>query len=106
MSTERSIDELLADFNNKAKAEGTYDGRAFWEVPSQPGGLLDIPETPESRERIEWLKQQIAELQRQGQDREQVAPSDTAGERATESPSRRSAEPTLDEQPSAMDRVS
>jgi hypothetical protein len=65
MTTKRSLDDLMADFNSKAKADGRYDGRVFWEVPSRPGSLLDVPETPESRERIEWLKQQIAELQRQ-----------------------------------------
>ena len=90
VTTERSIDGLMADFNNKAKTEGRYDGRALWEVPPRSGSLLDVPETPESQERIEWLKQQIAEL------REGAAINETTGVGAQ---SLRPAEPALEEQP-------
>jgi hypothetical protein len=30
MTNERSIDELVDEFNAQARAEGRYDGRAFW----------------------------------------------------------------------------
>jgi len=105
MTTERSIDELMADFNSKAKAEGRYDGRAFWEVPPRPGSLLDVPETPESRERIEWLKQQIAELQRQRQDQEGAAIKEMTGGAAQEVQSLLPEEPALEEQPPATNRA-
>jgi hypothetical protein len=96
MTTERSTDELMADFNDKAKAQGSYDGRAFWEVPPRSGSLLDVPETPESRERIEWLKRQIAELRQGAVVREKTG---VAAE------SNRPAESALEEQPPATNRV-
>ncbi len=65
MTDERSLDELLDEFNAQAKAEGNYDGRAFWEVPPRPGSILDVPETPESHARIASLRERIAELNRE-----------------------------------------
>jgi hypothetical protein len=65
MTHERSLDELVYEFSAKARAEGRYDGRAFWEVPPRPGSILDVPETPESRERIAWLLKRIAELKQE-----------------------------------------
>jgi hypothetical protein len=62
MTNERSIDELVDQFNAQAKAEGRFDGRAFWEVPATPGSILDVPETPESQARIASLRKRIAEL--------------------------------------------
>jgi hypothetical protein len=62
MTNQRSIDELVDEFNAQAKAEGSYDGRAFWEVPPRPGSILDVPETPESQARIASLWERIAEL--------------------------------------------
>ena len=62
MTNERSLDELVDEFNAQAKAEGRYDGRAFWEVPPTPGSILDVPETPESQARIASLRKRIAEL--------------------------------------------
>jgi hypothetical protein len=56
MTNERSIDELMNEFNDQAKAEGRYDSRAFWEVPPQPGSILDVPLTPEAEERIARLR--------------------------------------------------
>ena len=106
MTTEHSIDDLMADFNSKAKAEGRYDSRAFWEVPPRPGSLLDVPETPESRERIDWLKQQIAELQRQRQDREEAASKEMSGGPAPEVQSLVPREPALEGQPPATNRAS
>ena len=63
MTNERSIDDLMNEFNDKARAEGRYSDRAFWEVPRTPGSILDVPETPESRERIAWLRECIAKLE-------------------------------------------
>ena len=65
MINERSIDELVDEFNAQAKAEGSYNGRAFWEVPPRPGSILDVPETPESQARIASLRERIAELNRE-----------------------------------------
>lgn len=62
MTNERSLDELVDEFNAQAKAEGRYYGRAFWEVPPTPGSILDVPETPESQARIASLRNRIAEL--------------------------------------------
>jgi hypothetical protein len=52
-TTLRSIDDIMRDMNDLAKAQGRYLGKAFWEIPPQPGAILDVPETAESRER--WL---------------------------------------------------
>jgi hypothetical protein len=50
MSNERSIDELIGAFNAQAQAEGRYDSRPFWEMPTRPGSVHDIPETDKSKE--------------------------------------------------------
>jgi hypothetical protein len=44
--------DLVDEFSAQAKTEGTYDGRASWEVAATPGSILDVPETPESQARI------------------------------------------------------
>ena len=62
MTNERSINELVDEFNALAKSEGRYDGRAFWEVPATPGSILDVSDTSESQARIAALRKQIAEL--------------------------------------------
>jgi hypothetical protein len=69
MTTERSIDELVNEFNAKAKAEGSYDDRAFWEVPATPESILNVPETPESLARIASLRKRIAELNQEARKR-------------------------------------
>ncbi len=73
---------MAEEFNNRAKAEGRYLDKEWWEIPLTPGSLLDVSETPESRARIEWLKQQIAELKRQQQEREAAAIKEVTGESA------------------------
>jgi hypothetical protein len=55
MMTPRSTDAILKEMNDLAKAQGRHLGKAFWEVPPQPGSILDVPETPESGERIARL---------------------------------------------------
>jgi hypothetical protein len=56
MKTPRSIDDIMNEMNDLAKAQGRYLGKAFWEVPPQPGSILDVRETPESRERMTRLR--------------------------------------------------
>ena len=56
MNTPRSINEIMNEMNDQAKADGRYLGKAFWEIPRQPGSILDVQETPESRERIPRLR--------------------------------------------------
>ena len=52
----RSIEDIIREMNDLAKAQGRYLGKAFWEIPAQPGSLLDATETPESQERIARLR--------------------------------------------------
>jgi hypothetical protein len=64
MKTPRSIDDIMNEMNDLAKAQGRYLGKAFWEVPPQPGSLLDVPETPECSERISRLRaKRLARMQ-------------------------------------------
>lgn len=56
MSNERTIDELIDAFNAQAQAEGRYDSRAFWEVPSRAGSIRDVVETDKSKEDLAWLR--------------------------------------------------
>ena len=56
MNAPRSIDEIMNAMNERAKAQGRCLERVFWEIPSQPGSILDVQETPESRERIAHLR--------------------------------------------------
>ncbi len=56
MKTPCSIDDIIREMNDLAKAQGKYLGKAFWEIPPQPGSLLDVPETPQSRERVARLR--------------------------------------------------
>ncbi len=55
MTKERSIDEIMHAFNDRVRAEGRYDDRAFWEIPRSSGSILDVPVTPEAEERIRHL---------------------------------------------------
>ena len=98
MSTEKSVREIVEEWNTKAKAEGRYLDQDAWSIPPAAGSILDIPETPESRERIEWLTQQIAELHRQRQAQEDAARK----EQVPLVPR----EPATEEQPSATNRPS
>jgi hypothetical protein len=65
MNTPKSNDDVLRDLNDLAKAQGRYLGKAFWEIPRQPGSILEIPLTPEAEERIRRLDAKIARLKRQ-----------------------------------------
>ena len=56
MNTPRTIDEIMNEMNDRAKAEGRYLGQAFWEVPPSPGSILDVPPTPEVQQRITALR--------------------------------------------------
>jgi len=46
----------MNEINDWAQAEGRYLGKAFWEVPSQPESILDVPLTPEAELRIAALR--------------------------------------------------
>jgi len=59
MKTTHSIDEIMQEMNALAKAQGRYLEKAFWEIPPQPGSILDVPETPESRKRIARMRARI-----------------------------------------------
>jgi len=54
-SVEEAVD-IMRDMNDLAKAQGRTLGKAFWEIPPQPGSILDVPETAESRERVARLR--------------------------------------------------
>src|ERR1043166_2066515 len=56
MKTPRSIDEIVQEMNDLAKAQGKYLEKTFWQLPRQPGSILDVPETPESRGRTAGLR--------------------------------------------------
>jgi hypothetical protein len=88
MKTPRSIDDIMKEMNDLAKAQGRYLGKAFWEIPPQSGSILDTPETPESRERI-------AKLRARRLAREQQADRPTE-DRSVSSPPATSARPPID----------
>jgi hypothetical protein len=73
MNTSKPIDEILNEMNDWAKAEGRYLGKAFWEIPSQPESILDVPPTPEAQERLAALR--ARRLQRRQKDAQQVEPA-------------------------------
>jgi hypothetical protein len=75
MNTSNTNDNIMNEMNDWAKAEGRYLGKAFWEIPSQPGSIIDVPTTPEAQKRLAALR--ARRLQR----RKQVA--DTAQPAAT-----------------------
>ncbi len=65
MNTPKSSDDVMQDLNELAKAQGRYLGQAFWEIPREPGSILDVPLTPDAEERIRRLDATIARLKRQ-----------------------------------------
>ena len=65
MSTAKSSEDVMRELNDLAKAQGRYLGKAFWEIPRQPGSILDVPLTPEAEERIRRLDATIARLKQQ-----------------------------------------
>jgi hypothetical protein len=74
MNTAKSSDDVLRDMNDLAKAQGRYLDKVFWEIPRQPGSILDVPLTPEAEERIRRLDARIARLKLQ-----RAASSDAEG---------------------------
>ncbi len=74
MSTLRSIDEIMNEMNDQAKAQGRYLGKAFWEITRQPGSILDVPVTTESRERIARLR--ARRLERRNGSADQTEPAE------------------------------
>jgi hypothetical protein len=68
MTTPRSIDEIIQEMNDLAKAQGKYLDKTFWEIPRQPGSLLDAPETPESKDRIARLRARRLAREKRGMD--------------------------------------
>jgi hypothetical protein len=65
MSTPKSSDDVMRDLNELARAQGRHLGQAFWEIPRQPGSIVDVPLTPEAEERIRRLDARIARLKRE-----------------------------------------
>jgi hypothetical protein len=65
MNTPKSSDDVMQDLNELAKAQGRYLVQAFWEIPREPGSIVDVPVTPEAEERIRRLDATIARLKRQ-----------------------------------------
>jgi hypothetical protein len=98
MSTEKSVREIVDEWNAKAKAAGRYLDRDPGSIPPAQGSLLDVPETPETLARIAWLKQQIADLQRQQQVREQAASTGDGVNQEVQAPLPTA--PAAEEQPS------
>ena len=71
MNTPNSIDEIMNEMNDWAKAEGRYLGKAFWEIPSQTGSILDVTLTSEAEQRLAALR--ARRLQRTKKAAEQAA---------------------------------
>ncbi len=65
LNTPKSSDDVMQELNDLAKAQGRYLGKAFWEIPREPGSMLDVPLTPEAEERIRRLDATIACLKQQ-----------------------------------------
>ncbi len=59
MNTPRSIDEIMNEMNDRAKAQGRDLDKCFWEIPRSPGSILDRPDTPEAEERIRKVRAYI-----------------------------------------------
>lgn len=73
MKPEKSVRQIVNDWNARAKAEGKLLEQAPSTLPAlYEGSILDIRDTPESLQRIERLKQQIAELKQKKQAHENV----------------------------------
>lgn len=56
MNDHEHTQRLVEEFNDRAKAEGHYLDKDFWEIPRRPGSILDIPETEKSREDLAWFR--------------------------------------------------
>ena len=56
MNTPMSDDEIMNQMNDRAKAEGRYLGKAFWEIPPEVESILEAPSTPEAEQRLATLR--------------------------------------------------
>jgi hypothetical protein len=64
MSTEKSVREIVEEWNGKAKAKGELIGQDPWSLPVlYHGSIQDVPVTPEAEERIRQLDALIARLE-------------------------------------------
>jgi hypothetical protein len=81
MNTSSSIDEILNEMNDRAKVEGRYLGKAFWEIPSQPNSILAVPLTPEAELRIAALRaRRLQRRQKAAEEPEPATPRQDAEE--------------------------
>jgi hypothetical protein len=66
MSTEKSVREIIEEWNAKAKAQGVLLEQDPWSLPVlYPGSIVDVPVTAEAEERIRRLDALIARLERE-----------------------------------------
>ena len=70
---ERPIDDLMREFNDRAKAEGRFLDKDPWDITRTPGSILDVSETPESRRRIASLRRRIAELEQEAARKREIS---------------------------------
>ena len=86
MNTPSSNDEIMKRINDRAKAEGRYLGKAFWEIPRAEGSILDVPSTPESEQRLAALRALLLERRKKAAEQtESVVPEpDVAGQEGIE----------------------
>jgi hypothetical protein len=67
MNPEKTVRQIIDEWNAKAKAAGQYLDRDPWSIPPAQGSLFDVPEAAAAQARVALLQQQIADLQRQPQ---------------------------------------
>ena len=77
MNMEKSIDEIMNEMNDRAKAEGRYLGMAFWEIPRTEGSILDVPSTPEAEQRLAALRARRIERRKKKAEELNSAPPST-----------------------------
>jgi hypothetical protein len=66
MSTEKSVREIVEEWNAKAKAKGVLLEHDPWSLPVlYQGSILDVPVTPEAEERIRRLDALLGRLERE-----------------------------------------
>jgi len=56
-----SNDDIMNRMNARAKAEGRYLDKTFWEIPCSVKSILNVPSTPESEQRIALLRASMLE---------------------------------------------
>jgi hypothetical protein len=84
MSTPKSIDEIMNEMNDRAKAEGRYLDKAFWEIPSGAESIQDAPSTSEAEQRLAALRaKRLTRSKKKAEESDGVAPAAKA-EKPTE----------------------